>query len=352
MKSLTDWVAQLNNEKLVNANIQLPINNPKSPWYLRVFSGFCGWLASWFLLGFLGLSIVAEVLDSTLGLISLGAVLISAGYAILKQKGNEFVEQMGLATSLAGQLFVCIGLFKDGSILDVFPLLLFTLLHVSLAVVMPNYLHRLLSAYFAAVVMALLLSTLHISSLFSTILLLVITLIWLNEFTFTRQVSAFQAIGYGLTVGLIQFKTSMLFSSTNIWTLEEMPVVNAWVDEGLNTLVLLFVIYLMLKKHKLVFCERDKWIAAGLLLLLLVANLFANGIVCGVAILLLGFSTYHRALSVLGVVAIIVNLSSYYYLVNLSLLHKSVVLMATGLGCALIGLAWQKIPMTEVKDES
>ena len=350
MSSVNDWVTQLRTNNLISSELNKSSANNVSPWYIRVLSGLCGWLAAWFLVGFVAAGFYSFFESPSL-VATTGVFMIVGAYFILQHDNDDFIEQIGLAISMAGQLFICFAVFSFSGLDETFSFLLLTILQVMLALIMPNYMHRFLSAYFATVAFALLMESLQLSSLSSSVLLLIVACIWLNEFSFTRNVSAMQAVGYGSTIGLIQFKTSMLFSHTNTWELQELPTVNVWLDEGLNTIVLLIVFYLMKKAHILVFDQRDKWIAISLLVLILVANIFANGIACGIAVLLFGYATQNRALLILGVVAILVNLSSYYYLLELSLLTKSFVMMGTGTGCLLLAFAWHKKAQSENSHE-
>lgn len=351
MKNVDNWIVQLKDNKLIVLDSELAAREYPTPWYLRVLSGFCGWLAAFFLLSFLGL--VFPFLYKNQGaMFFMGGLYIVTAFGIFRQKSNDFVEHLGLAVSLTGQFYIAFALFSSTGINHALPLLIMTLFQIALSILMPNYIHRILSAYFATVSLSLLMGILHMSSFFSAVMLLLIAFIWLNEYTLTRKVSALQAIGYGLTISLIQFKTSMLFSFTNTWQQEGLPIVNAWLDEGLNTIVLLFVIYLMRNKDKLFLPQKDKWIAIALFVLLVVMNVFANGIVCGFTILLIGYGTHNRALTILGVVALLINLSSYYYLLDLSLLSKSVVLMSTGASCLFIVVIWQKLSKREAVNEN
>jgi uncharacterized membrane protein len=55
-------------------------------------------------------------------------------------------------------------------------------------------------------------------------------------------------------------------------------------------------------------------------------------------IVLLGFANANRVLAGLGIASLLVYVSSYYYLLDVTLLAKSAVLAATG--AALLGARW------------
>lgn len=338
MKNANELVDLLKQQELIE---DINLNHSEeviSPWYIKILMGFCGWLAAIFAFGFLGFGIT-ELFDSPLGLSVVGTLMIGGGFAILSSSKSEFVEHLGLAISFAGQVLIAYALFNSGELEDMFPWLVLTLMHCFLAFLMPSYIHRMMSAYFATLCLSFFMYEAEVSSFFSSIVLFFVALMWLNEFTFSHQVRKLQAVAYGAVFGLIQFKASILFTRHGqTWAQESLPSVNQWIDEGLNVLVLMYILHQLVKHKKILLDPSQKWLGFAVVLLLCIGTFFANGIVSGILIIILGFASQNRVLLVLGVISALINLSSYYYLLDISLLNKSFIL--GGLGCAGLMLAY------------
>jgi uncharacterized membrane protein len=94
----------------------------------------------------------------------------------------------------------------------------------------------------------------------------------------------------------------------------------------------------LIKHKKLKLDESQKWLGVAVVILLSVGTFYANGIVSGILIIVLGFAIQNKILMVLGIVSAILNLSSYYYFLDISLLNKSFIL--GGLGFTSLILAY------------
>ena len=337
MKNSNELVELLKRHELIR-NINL--NNSEeliSPWYIKILMGFCGWLAAIFSLGFLGMGI-ESLFDSPIGLSVLGVLMIGGSFTILSSSKSEFVEHLGLAVSFAGQALIGFALFSSGKSEELFSWLVLTLMCCFLAFLMPSYIHRMMSAYFATLCLSYFMFLGEISSFFSSIVLFFVALMWLNEFTFSHQVRKLQSVAYGAVFGLIQFKISILFARHGqSWVQDSLPIVNQWIDEGLNVLVLLYILHQLIKHKKILLDAPQKRLGLAVVLLLCIGTFFANGIVSGILVIIIGFAIQNKILLALGIMSAILNLSSYYYLLDISLLNKSFIL--GGLGCAGLILA-------------
>lgn len=339
MKSANELVDLLRQRELIKEINLSDSEEVISPWYIKVLMGFCGWLAALFVLGFLAVGIIG-LFDSPFGLSAVGAMMIGSSYAVLSSSKSEFIEHLGMAIGFAGQALIAYAMFDIYKFEDLFPWLVLTLMHCLLAFLMPSYIHRMMSSYFATLCLSFFMYKAEIPSFFSSIVLFFVALMWLNEFTFSHQVRNLQAVAYGMVIGLIQFKTSILFTRHGqTWAEESLPNVNQWIDEGLNVLVLLYVLHQLIKHRKILLYASQKWLGLAVVLLLCIGTFFANGIVSGILIIIIGFANQNRILLVLGVISALVNLSSYYYLLDISLLNKSFILAfwgASGLALAYI----------------
>jgi hypothetical protein len=315
--------------------------------------GFCGWLSALFVLSFFGLALV-QIWDNEFALFLTGLIFISSAYFILKQSDSEFITHLGLAISFAGQFFLAVGIFETVGNISSEVWAAITFVNCLLAYFMPSYLHRVMSAYFATITLALWLAEIGLASFYSGILLFFVAFMWLNEYTLSSRVKHIQAVAYGATFGLLQFKTSILFIGSGTWEYEALTAIHPWLDEGLNLIVLYYVLFELVKKRGLPTLDtsdsstllkalQTRILSIFVLLLISFATFFANGIALGIGIVLLGYSAQNKALFVMGIIACIVNLSSYYYLLETTLLNKSFILCALGLFSLLLAYVYKQI---------
>ena len=84
--------------------------------------------------------------------------------------------------------------------------------------------------------------------------------------------------------------------------------------------------------------------------MLCLVSLEARGITVGLMILLLGFANSNRVLMGLGIIGLLFYISTYYYLLDTTLLNKSLSLLV--IGAVLLAWRWSLlrfIPITQEK---
>ena len=305
----------------------------ESPWFVKVLLAFSGWLASLFLLGFLGTGF-HDLLRHTAASAMTGSVMIAVAYFILRFPRNEFFEHVALAVSLAGQALITWSLFhglKD----DKLAWTLLALLQVGLAVVMPNFVHRVFSAFIAAYSFSMSLTQFGAPYIFSSVVMFVVAWLWLHEFNVAKHIRKIQAIGYGAVLGLIQLKGFDLFGIHHFsWRMGRINPelwVRPWTAEVLGGVVMVYVVWQLLQRmgHRL----SDPIAITALVgtVILSAVSVEAPGITVGMIILLLGFAGSNRVLMGLGIVSLLFYIASFYYLLDATLLAKAGTLLVTGL---------------------
>lgn len=326
-------------------------DNIESPWYVKILLAFSGWLASLFLLGFVGLAFSA-VLDSQAASFIVGAVMIVVAYKFLGVRKNEFYEHLALSISLAGQVLVIWSFFKliehDRTLL----LMLITLLQAGLALVMPNFIHRVGSSMVAGITFSLLMVSLNVPFLTSGIIMLVVAWLWLNEFKYPRQIKLVRAIGYGLILALIPLKSKLFLTEIlSLWQRNNHHAetwIQPWMGELLTSAALLYVVWQLLQRHQLSVSSAYSKVAIIGALILCALSMEAQGIATGVMIILLGFSASNRVLQGLGIISLLYYISSYYYSLNITLIEKAQILLIMGL--TMLAARWllqQYLPAEE-----
>jgi uncharacterized membrane protein len=308
----------------------------ETPWYISVLMGFCGWLASLFLLGFLGLAF-AELLESGIVSTFLGLALLGCAFSLQKQENSEFLSQFSLAISVAGQGLLAISVFLHLEFDMQVQWFVFALIKMSVAFLMPNRINRFMSALFAVICTSIALHESGIASLFTPLMMLLVAHLWLNEFTLSTKLAATRAIIYGLTIGLVITKVSIgyfNFDENNEFAIAS--GVSIWLEESLSIAVLLFVLQQLYTKQNLKIKSKVAVTHIFLLITVCVLTFYANGLALSLMLLLLAFASRNHFLLALGVAAGLFNLSAYYYWLDISLFNKSLVLMGVGAACLIL----------------
>jgi uncharacterized membrane protein len=111
-----------------------------------------------------------------------------------------------------------------------------------------------------------------------------------------------------------------------------------WMGELLIGIITLYIIWQLLQRYGHSKLEPFSIVVFFGALLLCAFSMNANGITVGIAILLLGFAGSNRVLLGLGIVSLLFYISSYYYLLDATLLDKSQTLFI--IGFVMLSLRW------------
>ena len=314
-----------------------------TPWYVRLLQAFSGWLAALFLLGFIAVGALF-VLDSEGAAAGLGVVLIAAAFGTLQLAKSDFLEHLALAVSLVGQLLLAWALFSAMGKETAGLWWALLVLQVLLALGMPSLTHRAFSAFAASVALFLALHEgLAAAGLAGGLVVLLLTLLWLNEFRWPDRLRALEALGLGLLLGLVAIQAVTYFAEPLLsWRYTEQPGALAWLEpwagSALSALALLLLVRHLLKRHAGRLAAGVRPAAYGAVLAVALLSLQAHGLLQGVVIIVLGFAIGHRWLLGGGVLLLLLASANYYYWLEVSLLHKALSLF--GLGGLLLVLRW------------
>jgi len=327
---------------------------PDSPWYVKVLLAFSGWLASLFMLGFIAVSL-NFLLESSFATFAVGDVMIVGAYAFLCTHKSDFFEHLALSASLAGQALIVWVIFDNFNGTGATAWLLVALLQVPLAVFMPSFIHRVLSSFAAVFAFSAALIAIGTPNVFGSVIMLLAAWLWLNEFRYPQHIKKFQAIGYGLALALIFQQSPVLLGLGSMDFLisykQTTPWDRPWMGEVLASAVTLYVVWQLLQRRG--WAISDRLAIASLLgtLLICLVSVEAPGITAGMVVMLLGFAGGNRVLLGLGVVSLLSHISSYYYLLDATLLAKAQTLLIVGL--VLLAVRWLLLrflpPENEVK---
>lgn len=305
-----------------------------SPWYIKLLLAISGWLAAAFLLGFLGAGF-SQILNSIPASFMLSIILLGIAYTILNQEKNDFLEHLGLAVSLAAQVIIVITLFRYFKGDNTTAWLILAVVQSVLAWLMPNYIHRLFSSYFATT--ALFAALWGLKPILIPLFMLAAIYIWIHEFKYPKQIEKMQAFGYGILLSLIHIESSRVFGEV-LYGMKHSPYFTIdlpWLELILTTLVMLYLMIILAKEHK---PELTKQLYGALLIAIVALSasaIYIPGIMLGTLIMLLGFNHSNRVLSGIGILALLFYVSSYYYQLHATLLEKSMILGVLGVSLLL-----------------
>ncbi|MGB1237458.1 MAG: GDYXXLXY domain-containing protein [Pseudomonadales bacterium] len=313
----------------------MPESELSNPWYLRLLQGFAGWLAALFIFGFIGITLIdvlaADARPLLLGI--LGALNTAIAYFIFKHKKHDFTQQLALAFNLCGQFLFswCFaGLFKfeTGSYF-----LAMLGLQVTLALLLPNFLSRVLSCWFAGISLLLLLNTLHLGELGSAVILILFCAVWLRDLQWAQRQPFWLAVGYGLTLCVLLLSNHYFndefardFSRSGDFVALS-PVLSYWLNQALIALLLGFLLWHIAKPKLSAASTADKVKLVALGVLLIAIGHLVTGASGALILLAVGQLKQRRMLSILGALSLIGFISWYYYNLDWTLFHKSMVLL-------------------------
>lgn len=346
--SLALW-QQLRTDQLVDGD--LPAEFGLSPWYIRVMQGFAGWLGALFLLFFVGISLWSDMAESALMVV--GLFNCAAAWLIFNNmKNSEFMTQFALAVSFSGQMLFIIGLFLSLEFHEPSAGIFcgIALFEVLLALLIPNFIHRVFSSFAAMIALSLAMGYVGWYELVPAMTVAVFALVWLNEIRFAEHAYVLQPVGYGFTFALLSL-TGSRFYLYDIWGLFGYGVYNdqaamwlssPWLCTGGISAVLCYVVYQLLMREQVAVTSKIGGVAIIGTLLLAALSWWAPSVVIALMIVLVGFAAGNRVLLGLGIVGLGLFLSHYYYQLQATLLTKSFVLAVSGLTLLVARIALNK----------
>lgn len=308
----------------VVTEMEFETSEPASPWYVRLFVGLSAWIAAVFLIEFL---FATELLQDDAGRILIGLVFCAIAVGLNRMAArNDFLEQLGLALSLAGQVLFVIGLH---SLLDeVAPVALaLIILEIVLIWAYHDRLHRFISTVvITGAVLAVLLDVEAFEMVHAVIFVLAAGAFLLyrreNHLLLSGLGDLIQPVSYGVAVSLL--------GTLILPLVEGFEVQRWWITAGLLLAVLLFLVSQIAADLGLgLRSGAVPWLLAGCVVLLAPA-VRMPGILGALIVLLLGFWRNNQLLIGLAAVFLVFYLGAYYYSLEWTLLVKSFALMGTG----------------------
>jgi len=322
-----------------NALVQGPMpaaQEPDSPWFIRVLQGLAGWIGALFLFGFVAAGFL-QVMQSGLAALGVGALSCAAAAAVFRFRSrDDFSCQFGQALSLAGQGLIIYGLFNLFPGRDSLCLGAAFLIEACLCLLLPNFISRVITSMAASLALTLSLYSMGLYGLSSGLLAAAFALIWIRDGQRVRWQELLRPAGYGLALTLLG-QSAWSLRGVRFYGFGIRPqgdLFGPWAGKALVAAAFLWVVVLLLKRLRIPPGDRRFSSALSGATLAMAAAIVAPGIAQALLVLLLGFALCNRLLLGMGMAAFGAFLSSYYYLMESTLLFKAALLF--GLGAALL----------------
>ena len=321
------------------------------PWYVKLLTALSGWMGAFFLTLFFGFLFNKLILDSPIAMSIVGSLLIFTAYRVLSGSIGDFFEHFALALSMTGQVMIIASLLIHGDMSRWLALLAISIFQILLALWIPNYIHRVLTSFFASTTLYYLSVTIHDPYLYIVILTGIVSWMWLQNPKEYNNHERLRALSYGALVSLVSIASFHMFNyyGSIFYTIHyhKLALIEPWMGELISGVILILVSDSIFRRYP------NGTISIRLLIVIAlsvwsVVSLLAHGVSMGIMIVVLGYINSNRLVTGLGIIALLSNLSVYYYFTEITLLQKSAVLLAMG-STLLIG---RYIMHRVVKEES
>lgn len=333
--TLHDVAEALQAEKLLSADDAAWFLNGRAdlqPWYIRAMVGFGAWLASLLLIGFVASFSLA--MDG--GYAFIGLALIVGAVLLRHRTENDFLIQCALASSLAGQALFGYGLAETVGH-DEFEIFLGFALVVSsvLFFVFPDRIHRVIMVLLATGSLTTLLFVWEANSLVP-ILGPAFTgaLILLHRGMPSLISSRYSAFVRPLMNGLMLSAFGVLLLST-VYVLPELGADFQFYPRPWISTILLGALFLYIGSQiRAMIADTSNTTASlvfyGMMLVIIACSWAAPGLLLGLIIVMLGAESGSKTFIGAGIVFFSVFLAAYFYGIEVSMLTKSITLVASG----------------------
>ena len=324
----------------------------RSPWFISLFFGMSGILASLFFIGFLTLLLDnTGLLDSTLALFIIGAILSVIGGFLFynaRIRHSPFWNSLAFAITLAGQGYIAYALLAS-EITEPLNIGLLLLVQLLMTVAIPNFIYRLLSATLALSCLFYLLNYYHLSEVSLGLLALITSVTHLQRYRLAAFIPTKWRMNALEIISAISYASAYVLLSVSVYFIAaeygnsfdsygEAFSYNYYLAQGLLTLASLYAAYLILKRYQVKLRSTAGLLISATIVLLGIMSIYVSGLLATSLIIIIATANSQRVLLGLGVIASVGYIFWYYYQLDTSLLVKSVSLFVIGI--ALLLLRW------------
>ncbi len=348
-------------DNAINKNLS---SEQSSPWFISLFFGFSGILASLFFIGFLTLLLIeSDIFDSFIGLFVTGIIVSVVGGFLFYNahiRHSPFWNSLAFAITLAGQGYITFALLFEGfeQPLNVLMLLLVQLL---MTVLIPNFIYRLLSATAALCCIVYLCSYYNIAEISLGLLALIAIVSNLQRYSLLQRLPNHWQSAFFEIISAITYASAFVLLSVSVYFISaeyrggfsndsDTFSYNYYLAQGLLTLVCLYAAYLILKRYQVKLLSAAGLIIISAISVLGIMSIYVSGLLATSLIIIIAIANSQRVLLGLGIIALVSYIFWYYYQLDTSLLLKSASMLVVGIGLLL--MRWLLIKRYFTNDEA
>jgi hypothetical protein len=317
---------QLQEAALEGARAAAARRSSGTPWFVRVLIGAGAWVAASLLVLFLAL---AKVFDSTAALVIIGAGLYACGVGLRRSTNGDFAVQLSLAAGLGGAAMLVAGFGMAERGTDESAALIASLFVVSslTVVVFADVVMRFLATSGACLALVLACHELQLGPDAAVAVIAVAGgLVWHFQPQLLQRPALralHRPVAWGLVVSLLGFMMTTVNELANDFRVG--PAASVSIGVALVVLVVAIA-----REKKAPLSAEPVLVALLSVALLSAVMLKAPGVLAGLFVASLAH--HRRAPVMLGLALVfeVVFLTSYYVELELSLLVRALVLMASG----------------------
>lgn len=308
---------------------ELPPEEILSPWYIRFFLGLSAWAATLFFIYFIMGIMDLWMQEGSYIMITGGAVL-AAGFILQYIPGrNLFVSQLSLALTLGGLILMVVAADKLK-----LPVRLFSGIFMAAGVFLFLTVKDSVLSFFSVITLGISLLffflSLGLDSYMALIFFILQASVWSFETSLPLKPGKARILGYGLfflLTAVLLLEDGALQSVRSLFRGSYFEPAGVRASLWISPLILLPYLYLFFSR---VFKDHR---VRSLMTSALLTGLFSGipGLACAAVILILAFSRGNRVLLGISLFSAIICFIQYYYMLDLTLLVKSLWLTGAGI---------------------
>ena len=338
-----------------------------TPWFIQVFFGLSGFLASLFFIGFLTLLLQnTGALESTIATFLIGILLNVGGILLFKNQitsRSMFLNSLAFTLSVAGQAYVMYALVS-GEIEHSLGVWLYLFIQSALTFIVPNFMYRLLSSLASLGCVVYLLNEYQLPELSLGLLALIAIISHLQRNQLLRHAPVKWLLAAFDSIKAIGYASAMILLGVSVYFIAveyrgsfnndaEALRYNYYLAQSLLTIASLYAAYLILKRyHPKSFSSVsvvNSSIFFGIIILLGILSIYVSGLLATSLIIIIAVANSQRLLLGLGITALVSYIFWYYYQLDTSLLVKSASMLLIGIVLLLIRWLFIKSYIANIK---
>jgi len=249
--------------------------------------------------------------------------------------------------NLCSQLLVALSIWELSKNNDAGKYFTLFVYQTILAFFIPHFLSRFLSTWFAMLLLFACFAELGVYNISITLASALFVIVWLKDTQWGDKTSLWSPIAYGLAFSLLQFNGFLFFAgeihsffhgSASAWVNH----LSYWFSKIIIGVLFIYLTQYVRQQLHITLKSNAGYLITASGVGLIIIDYFIPGLSGALLLLSIGLIKQRRLLISLGIAAFLSFISWYYYLLHISLLNKSIILMAFGFSFALIYLIINK----------